>query len=413
MKHKIIITILILFIIESGTSQIIKEDMSFGSLDPDKQDLPKEIKDSIRKKVVDDHKKNNPGKPPLTPEEIDKRVEKQEGKYREHLDKNKEQFEDNDKENKEARDKINNAEIDYNKLTDTGLMNEIENLKKELEESVDSEEKKVINESQDQFNNLADAAENSINNLPDIKDIKDLKNLLNSKEHLQAIKKSIKQGDQAFDLIGASLSSGKLPNQTLALLQIKLQLLPPWILPLPAFSLIKGKDKGTREYMESVRNSAMVRAAGMKFTEKAVKENVARYSDRLHNQYTKSKYDKKTGFASKAILRMLDVLVQKKLTDELDKTNFGITKNKKEMAQHLKMDMNILGALGAGVDVKNMTPAQRQEIYRLRRNLLRQLGENSRISRDQLLLPTVAYFSKNPEKAKKLLRLLKLLEPLH
>ncbi len=367
-------------------------------------------RDKHRKKVIKEHADKNPGKPPLTPEQIKERVDKRTATYTAEIERAKDKLKANQIDNKAVKDKLRNMEKDVTGDSDDALLLRAQRLQEKLER--DSQANAQANKfTQPIPEDLITSSENLINNLPALKDIKDLKNIIGSAKQLSVLADSFNEAEKMFDVMQkVPGGSGKLPNQSLALFQLAFK--PPFV--FPAFSIIKGKDEVTRKYMKSIRNSAMLRSIGMVFTENAVADNVVRYEDRLKNQYTKSKYDKKTGFKSGAIKRAVDLIISEGLSKELDKKGFGITKNKKEMADHFKLnDIAIIGALTQAVDVKKMTPAQRQEIYRLRRNLMRQLGENGRVSRDQLLIPTVKYMVENPTKGKKLKKLVDALEPFY
>lgn len=113
----------------------------------------------------------------------------------------------------------------------------------------------------------------------------------------------------------------------------------------------------------------------------------------LNKKYKKNKYDKSGGDLLKLAGTVAAGFGSKIATNKLDK-GYYITKNKRDKMKALNMDKILLMSL-FNVDKKKITSANRQEIYRLRGEVLRQFSRNDKVVAALLLLPAAAFAMEN------------------
>ncbi|UOB16666.1 hypothetical protein [Abyssalbus ytuae] len=125
----------------------------------------------------------------------------------------------------------------------------------------------------------------------------------------------------------------------------------------------------------------------------------------LKSKYDKSPHDHSSSFVAASAASIALSMGEHILASEFSK-GYYMTKNKRKYIDHMTLDKALLPFLQV-LDHKNITAANRQEIYRLRSEIIRQYSQNDKQIRNMMLLPAAAYAIENKGD---LLKLIKKLE---
>lgn len=141
---------------------------------------------------------------------------------------------------------------------------------------------------------------------------------------------------------------------------------------------INNRDKKTRQKLTELIGTITARNITLGKTNSMLKKALDNHRNQLKKHYTKNKYDKKDNFlATSATSGALSLA-----TSTLSRYTVlpYMTRPKREYLQALSKDKAVLLALQY-IDVKKVKSGKRQEIYRLRSDLIREFSKNDRDAR--------------------------------
>ncbi len=138
---------------------------------------------------------------------------------------------------------------------------------------------------------------------------------------------------------------------------------------------------------------------------KLIQQLITQEKQLLKNKYDKSSHDGQIGFYLKIKGTMALKAAQGILASKFSNGKY-MTENKRIYMDHMELDQTIIPSL-IYLDKKTITAANRQEIYRLRSEVIRQYSKNDKKVRNMMRIPAAVYVVENEEE---LLKLIKALE---
>jgi hypothetical protein len=152
-------------------------------------------------------------------------------------------------------------------------------------------------------------------------------------------------------------------------------------------NFINNKDKKTRDKLNSLISTLTQNNAALAYTNNNLKTTLQKHEGQLNKNYSRNKFDKEDNFLTSS-LSSISLSVATSILGTYKNMPY-ISESKKEYLNDITMDKSILLALQY-IDSKKVKASKRQEIYRLRSELIRELSKNNREARQLLMLPLLA-----------------------
>ncbi|MBL3658410.1 hypothetical protein [Fulvivirga sediminis] len=123
----------------------------------------------------------------------------------------------------------------------------------------------------------------------------------------------------------------------------------------------------------------------------------------IKSKYNKTSYDHSSSFIAKSAGTLALSMSEQMMASEFSKGKY-MTENKRTYMKNLSLDKAVLPFLQK-LDYKNITAESRQEIYRLREQLIKEYLNNDKETLKMLLLPAAAYSTMDEGKLLKMIDL--------
>jgi hypothetical protein len=146
-------------------------------------------------------------------------------------------------------------------------------------------------------------------------------------------------------------------------------------------------DVQTRNKLSALISTLKARNSSISSTNAKLLKAISDHKDQLRKNYTRNSYDKQDNFLASSIGSASLSLATNILADY--PLLPYMTSAKRDYLKELSMDKAVLLSLQY-IDASKIKAGHRQEIYRLRRELIRQFSRNDREAREMLLLSAAA-----------------------
>ncbi len=167
---------------------------------------------------------------------------------------------------------------------------------------------------------------------------------------------------------------------------------------------VNSRDSKTRKVLGEIMSHTTLRLIQLVIQNEQLRKSKANYKELLERSYKKTKTDDENDFIKKALISSTINAIPASVVN-LYKLPY-MTKNKIIYINTSASEKILLASI-ANIDEKTNKVSHRQEIYRLRNELLKAYSKNDKAARKLLLLPAAATAIKNK---KELLTFLKSVE---
>lgn len=193
-----------------------------------------------------------------------------------------------------------------------------------------------------------------------------------------------------------------IPILILALGICKVNYAQVWWFP-GAYTHITNVDATTQSSLGTLNGNIGTRNKGNLAINRVLNTITGEEKTLIKQKYNKNKkYDETAGFMVKSMTVLASGFGNKVIADKLD-TGYYLTKNKRQKIAALGLNEEILVSLLL-INKKKITAANRQEIYRLRGEIIRQYSKNDKMVKALLLLPAAAYAVENKTELLKIIK---------
>ena len=151
--------------------------------------------------------------------------------------------------------------------------------------------------------------------------------------------------------------------------------------------------------MGDINKTMLKRNLQLALINRNLEKVIAAHKEMAERKYTKSKFDKSGSNLAKTVVHTATSLSQQAIAKKLK--GFGMTRAKDGYMKELDVSTVLMPFLK--VNPKDIAPAERQKLYRMRKDILRSYSENNKLVRKQLLIPAVAYGIINQDELIKIL----------
>lgn len=165
----------------------------------------------------------------------------------------------------------------------------------------------------------------------------------------------------------------------------------------------------TDKKLATISAYSALRVAANKGAKDKLENMVEKQTQYLIDRYKKNDYDGKNSFISANTSTIAMTAGSQMAASTFSNSGYYMTKNKREYMQNFNTDKTILAFLQV-LDYDNINSGQRQEIYRLRRELTKQYSYNDKAVMGLFGLPAIQYAMANDAALLQLINGLSLLE---
>ena len=172
---------------------------------------------------------------------------------------------------------------------------------------------------------------------------------------------------------------------------------PPFI--VPSLTTVLNTDTKVQKTMGDINKTMLKRNLKLALINRNLEKVIAAHKEMAERKYTKSKFDKSGSNLAKTVVHTATSLGQQAVAKKL--MGFGMTRAKNGYMKELNVSTALMPFLH--VNPEQIAPAERQKLYRMRKDILRSYSENNKLMRKQLLYAAAAYGIINQDELIKML----------